>query len=170
MFFRFALKSHPFCCCISVSAASLGCSSSQSAMAPFNVVVRANKHPNALQKNRCCLEPRWAFTSKDILRLLWIIAFYQAAFSIWGRIFKLPSKRDLRKSHLNFKDLLGIVANGYANWHRVWVTVMSWNDLQITFSWSLLADSLTVQQYITFRNSYLSRKLKLFAKWPNKIE
>jgi len=41
---------------------------------------------------------------------------------------------------------------------------MSWNDLQITFSWSLLADSLTVQQYITFRNSDLSRKLKLFAK------
>lgn len=28
-------------------------------------------------------------------------------------------KKDLRKAHLNFKDLLGIVANGYANWHRV---------------------------------------------------
>lgn len=126
--------------------------------------------PCALQRHRCWSEPRWAFPPKELLGLSGIIAFHQAAFSTWGRSCNLPGKKDLRKAHLNFKDLLGIVANGYANWHRVWVTVMSWNDSQITFSWNLLADSLTVQQCITFRNSDLSRKLKLFAKWPNKIE
>lgn len=84
------------------------------------------------------------------------------------RIHGTPGR--VQESSRNLQALSGRKAEEYGNWKQGWVTVMFRNDLQIAFSWRLLGDSLTVQQYITSWNSVLSRKLKLFAKWPHKVE